>query len=338
MISFIAGDYDQIGWETLAARSPEHNLMQSWAYGEAKAASGGWQVERGILTDGTEPVGIAQALVRPLPVVGSFIGGGLCWVNRGPLMFDIGRKTEALAAMHSHFVTDRKLYLRIAPSWPQTARPAESDMQSFGDTGVAGWASATVTLDPDIADLRKSLRQKWRNALNKAEKSGMVAEPCDDEESFTGFLGEYTGFLQDRGFETTVTPELMESLYRHSGPSGAMRCFRGRLGEAPVGSALTIRYGDTVEYLVGTLLEAGRAVSAGQFLVWQALSQAKQDGATRFDVGGMDPDLTPRGIFAFKDGLGGQPYRLANEIEATDGGIRAALVRWRVANARQAAS
>ncbi len=333
MIRFVSGNFSQADWERLASRSSAHNLMQSWAYGEAKRLSGGWGVERGVLQDGETVVGVAQAAIRRLPVLGSVVGGGLCWINRGPLLFDDRARDESLAALRDHFASKGSYYLRIAPAWTEPVRGRD-----FRDTGTSGWASATVSLAPDIAAIRKSLRRNWRSHLNKSERAGITVECRDDEAWFRDFLEEYSGFMQQRAFETTVTAPLLDALYGTTGPTGAVRCYRGRIGDTPVGSVLTVRYGDTVEYLVGTLLDAGRPVSAGQFLVWHALCRAREEGAARFDVGGMDPALTPKGIYEFKEGLGGEPYRLANEIEAAGGGLRAALVRWRVAGARQAAS
>ena len=79
-------------------------------------------------------------------------------------------------------------------------------------------------------------------------------------------------------------------------------------------------------------------VNVGQLLLWQAVLTAKASGVTKFDVGGMDPELTPPGIFRFKQGIGAIPYGLAPEIEALPTGflkaLIARLVRWRVRRAR----
>ncbi len=69
-------------------------------------------------------------------------------------------------------------------------------------------------------------------------------------------------------------------------------------------------------------------------LLWRAICDAREAGLRWFDVGGMDPELTPKGIYDFKAGIGGTPYRLAPEIEAQNGGLRTRLVRWRVNRAR----
>jgi peptidoglycan pentaglycine glycine transferase (the first glycine) len=336
MIKFVPGEYSQVEWGQLAERAESQNLMQCWAYGEAKRIADSWRVERGVFTDGDTIVGIAQAMIRDLPGIGSLVRGGLCWVNRGPLLFDARLQGDALAALNIYYVVERGCYLRIAPPNGAPAGEGAAPAQTgFQETGTPGWASATLALAPDAERLRKSLRQNWRNALNKAARAAIRVEPCPDENSFAGFLDEYDGFLRTRGFSTTVTSALLRALFRAAGPSGRMMCYRGVDGETPLGSVVTIRYGDTVEYLAGTVLDAGRPLSVGQHLLWHAVCQAKEAGATQFDLGGMDPDLTPRGIYDFKDGLGGSPYRLADEIEAVGGGLRAALVRWRVRRSRQ---
>ena len=55
--------------------------MQTWEYAQAKATIYSWKVERVIFQDGENIVGALQALVKPIPI----IGGGLVWINQGPL-------------------------------------------------------------------------------------------------------------------------------------------------------------------------------------------------------------------------------------------------------------
>ena len=49
-----------------------------------------------------------------------------------------------------------------------------------------------------------------------------------------------------------------------------------------------------------------------------------------FDLGGMDDVRTPPGIFHFKAGLGGLPYRLADDLDYCPPRPSAWLVRWKV--------
>jgi CelD/BcsL family acetyltransferase involved in cellulose biosynthesis len=345
MIKFVPGEYSQVEWGQLAERAESQNLMQCWAYGEAKKNTGGWRVERGVFTDGDVIVGIAQAMIRNLPGIGSLVGGGLCWVNRGPLLFsDLDTRirnncaADLLEALRQYYVVDRSFYLRIAlPDRAPEKEQPNSAPAGFRLTGSAGWASALLTLAPGADDLRTGLRPNWRNKLGKAERGGLRVQKAVDAASLLDFVDEYRNFLTARGFTTTVTPDLLRALFQAAALDGTATCYRAISGDTPLGSIATIRYGETVEYLAATTLEAARSVPVGQALVWRAICDACDAGAGYFDVSGMDPDTTPKGIFEFKSGLNGDSYRLCGEIESVGGGLRAALVRWQVERAKRQA-
>ena len=328
-------------WRRVTERFANLSLPQTWAYGEAKARTGPWRVERGLFQDGTRTIGAVQVLLRPLP---GGMPGGLAWISRGPLWqsdseTDDGRLAPLLAALRRNYVDQRGLYLRIAPSLAADSLAAAT---GFAATGTAGWASARLDLRGSVETLRGGLQQKWRNVLNKAERSAMTVERETAEagsERFAAFLEDYRGFLADRRIATTVTPDLLRALA--AGGDGALDLLAATDGGQVLGWTLIARAGATAEYLAGVVGDEGRRRGAGQCLLWQAVLGAKAQGCAVFDLGGLDPDLTPEGIRHFKEGLGGVPYRLTDEIEAVPGGLlRGALgrlVRWRVGQARTAA-
>ncbi len=334
MIRFVPGDFTQTGWDAMMARFTGVSLVQSWAWGTAKAQAGLWQVERGILDEGGRVLGAVQVMVRRLPL----IGGGLAWVVRAPVCVpgEESRYDVLVAALRRYFVGERHLHLRIAPA----ALARETDCKAFAAAGLrpagaSGWISAAVDLAASETDLRRGLAQKWRNGLHKAERIGLSIETTQDDQGFERFLAAYRAFLEQRGFSTSVTPDLLDRVQRLLPLHERMRAWRCSGQGEPLGDILIARYAGRAEYLAGVLTEAGRKCNAGQLLLWRALLAEKEAGTRSFDLGGMDPTLTPKGILAFKTGLGGTPYRLADELEADDAGLRARLVRWRVSRARQ---
>ena len=325
-------------WNRLAGGLSGFSLMQCWAWGEAKARTGPWRVERGTLGRDGHIVGAFQALVRTLP---GGLPGGLAWINRAPLWRapdDGGRaplKTMT-AALGYHYSQERGLYLRLAPA--QDGSDADDGLGGgLAPAGVEGWASAVLDLGRPVPDLRVGLRQKWRNALNKAERSDLEVRAGRDEGLFSEFLDGYRRMIEERDLATTVTPDLLAALQSVLPAEGRMETFIATQGGAPASSVLIVRHSDTAEYLAGTVSEAGRAVNAGQLLLWRAVVAMKEQGVRRFDLGGLDRRLTPPGIYRFKDGLGGVPYRLAPELEALGSGLVGRLVRWRVRAARSRA-
>jgi CelD/BcsL family acetyltransferase involved in cellulose biosynthesis len=327
MVQFEPVEYSRESWLEIAATMPGYNLMQDWSYGEAKADCGGWQVERGLFQEAGTVVGVAQVLLRTIPVIGS----GLAWLNRGPLSRPGTENGTLLKTLHGYYCDERGFYLRIAPQMPaENLAPTSLPAMGFRQTTASGWASARLDLTPDLATLRSGLRQKWRNALNKAERAGIHIDSGADGELFERFLDEYQRFLEDRGIETSVTPELLRALQRNLPPHSKLRSYQATLAGEALGSVLVVKYGPTIEYLAGTSLDAGRPYSVGQLLLWRAIADAKEADAQFFDLGGMDPDITPKGIFEFKRGVGGESYRLATEIEGIQQGWRPAFVRWAV--------
>jgi hypothetical protein len=328
LIRLETSGFDRTAWQAAAAPFLDKCLMQDWAFGEAKAATGLWRAERGIFLRGTEVVGAVQAMLRYLPL----IGGGLVWINRGPLWRKTPEESPDRLAQILGILRDRwsagGYYLRVAP--PIEGAFAIAD---FTPTRTPGWASARVDLSQSPENLRANLQQKWRNALNKAERSELKLSSGDG--AFDAFLDGYSGFITEKKFPTSVTPDFIVQLQLSLSAENKMTAHIAHAGNTLAGGTLIARYGDTAEYLAGFAAEASHGMNVGQILLWRAMISAKDSGLRWFDAGGMDEKRTPEGIYRFKAGLGGTPYRLADEIESCPTDLRARLVRWRVRRAME---
>jgi len=339
MLSLSIRNFGQDEWAELVSQFQDLSLLQTWEYGLAKARTGSWKVQRGIFLENEHVVGAFQALVRTIPG----LHRGLVWINRGPLWERDGNSNSSrllsmIGELRRYWVHQRHMYLRVAPS----SREGQIEPGSFQEIGycldesLSGWASARVDLFQPAETLRGQLQQKWRNCLNKAERLGLVVESGSGASLFEGFLAEYSRMLADRRYHSSVTPALLSRLQAVLPPERKLWVLAARQGECALGSVLLARYGAAAEYLAGTVNEDGRRVNAGQLLLWCALCEMKDQGYRWFDMGGMDPERTPSGIFHFKAGVGGTPHRLIGEIEAHDGSWISRILRSRVHHARQA--
>lgn len=333
MIRFLPRTYGRSEWDSVLAELGEMTLPQIWAWGTAKTETGSWRVERGILSVSAKTVGAAQVIVRTLPV----IGGGLAWVARGPLCArgEMSRYPALLAALRCYYVKERGLHLRVAPAVPVTSAPKDAFSEAgFRQAGAPGWTSAVLDLSMSEEALRLRLAQKWRNGLNKAERLEVSVDTARNDAEFGEVIAHYRNFLRERGFSSSVTPELLARLQQHLPDDRKMTAWRCMHAGELLGTAVIITYGNRCEYLAGTLTETGRRYNAGQILLWRAILAERRAGTLCFDLGGTDPLLTPKGILDFKSGLGGTTYCWADEIEADDAGLRARVVRWRIARSR----
>jgi hypothetical protein len=331
--------YDGEHWNDLIDESPALSLFQTAEYGDAKALSGPWSVERVVVERGNRPIAVAQTMIRPLPIG----RGGLAWINRGPLELahsdENGFLVEALESLRAYWVERRHMYLRVAPPVDWSA-PSASALPPDGWAQMpdTGWRASRVDLSPPLDQLRLNLRQKWRNCLNKAERMGAEALIATDPDAFERFLRAYEDDLASRGIRKSVTPDLLRKLEQLLPDARKLTVIEVPLDGRPVGWALIARYGGVGEYLAGVTTAEGRRVNAGQLLLWKAVSFLKDSGCEQFDLGGMDENDKSSGPSRFKAGLRGTPYRLAPELEAHNGGLAARLVRRRVEAFRRAES
>jgi len=331
-------------WESALAGLRDLSLLQCRAYGDAKSASGPWTVERLLfIGEGGKVAGACQVMIRTLP-----LGlGGLAWVNRGPLWRPAsaaeagGGHTASLiamlAALKSRYVDERGLYLRVQPNVADGALPASSLAKTGLEAAYApGWVSARIDLGMPLEDLRRGLKQKWRNCLNKAERQEIEIRAAEDGDAMEDFLGGHANME----FAGTVTAEFLRALQAALPHGEKLTAVAAYQDNEYLGGALIARYGDTAEYLAGNTTSEGRRLNAGQLALWSAVEAAQGEGRRWFDLGGMDKALTPQGIYHFKEGLGGAEYQLTGEVEALPrgltGGTLGAMVRWRVNRERMA--
>jgi hypothetical protein len=306
------------------------SLMQTWEFGEVRSAQDSWSSVRAVAMSGRSPVAVFQAAVRKLPIV----GGGLVWINRGPLIIDNAHPMEDVLAGIGRWAARKRMYARIAP-------PVESLDESrlaaagFRMTGSSGWCSSSVDLAMASEDRRSRLDQKWRNCLNKAVRTGLTVTHASTDAAMDAYAEVLRQRLEERPFATTVTPEFLRALQARLPDDRKLSVFTATLDDRQLGFHVTARYGGTAEYVSGLMTDEGRRVNAGHALLWHAMETMASLGLRRYDLGGMHPDLTPRGIFHFKEGAGGSFYRLANEVETTGRDWRSVLIRRRVEAARQ---
>lgn len=315
--------FDCAQWTEIIRTLPGLSLMQSWEYAEAKAATGPWSTVRAVITNGEHLVAALQGSLRSLP----FIGGGLLWINRGPLIAGTSQSYEDLLEVIARWAASRRWYVRIAPPVADL-NSALLTKAGFHSTSSPGWSSSNVDLS--APELRSQLDGKWRNVLNKSLRAGVTVEQRSDDGSLIAYANDLFERLRTKPFPTTVTPEFLTALQSLLPAERKLIVFSATRNGIPLGANVIAVYGDTAEYISGLINDEGRQLGAGHALLWAAIEAMHVRGLRRFDLGGLDPDRTPKGIIHFKQGVNGIPYRLANEVETTRKDWRSRLIRWQI--------
>ena len=327
-------DHTAPSWNRLVETFGDRNLLQTWEWGEAKHRTAPWSVERLEFVESGEIVGIAQVLVRRLPL----LLGGMAWVNRGPL-WDRNSGDEHVPAMmrllHERYVGERGLYLRVAPTLPDSRLPGILlGAARFQNAGLPGHQAGRIDLTRSETALRAGLRQSWRRFLVKAERQGTQVIIGRDPEIFTRFLDAYGTILDQAAYRKSTTPDLLQA-FQDALPEGSrMIVLEAVAGKKPVSWVLIATYGETGEYLAAASLPDGRQRNCGQLLTWAAMLHLKALDFRTLDIGGFDPHDEASGVSHFKRGTNAVAYRYCTEIDAHSSVMKRSVIRRAIALGR----
>ena len=98
-------------WNDLISASRQINLIQSWEYGEAKALTSPWQVERGVISDNNQVIGAAQTMIRRAPVG----NGGMAWKADAVVGFKADRLLNPILSVETYLAPNSDLYWSVIP-------------------------------------------------------------------------------------------------------------------------------------------------------------------------------------------------------------------------------
>jgi hypothetical protein len=293
-------------WDALMEACPAPHLPQSFAYGEAKAATG-WTPRRALFLIDRKP--IAMATVLEFRRFGLRLANR---INRGPVFFDANPSKANIIAVYGAIRRRWGRFwlgpLLIAPALPDTDE-SRSLLRNAGyrSRHPYSWRSGRVDLTQTEDELWASFTSTFRNRARNAEKAGAELRVADDDDTFEWMLARHAENVVEKGF-TAVGSSALRAL-RAAAPSNAL-VFQLIYESKPVAGMLVVRFGSVAEYYVGWFGPQGRKLNAGNFLMWHAMREMKRRGVARFDVGGMSTD---NGYARFKRTMNPVEYQLSNE-------------------------
>ncbi|TCL10113.1 acetyltransferase (GNAT) family protein [Shimia isoporae] len=150
-------------------------------------------------------------------------------------------------------------------------------------------------------DLRATMHQKWRNRLVNAEQQNLRVTRQNLPEKPDQWLLEMDRKQQQtRGY--AAWPEALTLAYAQAN-RGDAKLFTAFDGREPVAAMLILRHGESATYHISHTTEAGRAASAHNLLLWEAMQWLTTKGVSSLDLGHIDTDKAP-GLARFKLGAG----------------------------------
>jgi CelD/BcsL family acetyltransferase involved in cellulose biosynthesis len=191
-----------------------------------------------------------------------------------------------------------------------------------------------------ILDLTRGADRLWqdlkhgcRGAIKKAQRAGLEIVPATASSDVCDYYAIADALYRAQGRRHPNPPELFQQLWARFSPSKEVSLLLAHHDGRPVGGVFLAHANGTVHYLDGASDATGKRLQAVNLLLWHAVLQALDTGATHFDFVGSD---IPR-LAQFKASFGGtlHPYWCI-EIEYSHlaGILRRFYPRWKALVAR----
>ena len=183
-------------------------------------------------------------------------------------------------------------------------------------SGLRPYRTIILDLTQSLDQLRSNLNGKWRNALNKAERTGLEAECGSTAQHFERFLKIYEEMWAQKRFPTGVNMKAIHAFHLNAIESNKLLIWIIRDGEQDVAAGVFSAMGDTMLYFLGATSPHMRKDSNSGYLIqWLNLRKAIELGLHYYDLGGLT-DLPDSGVDQFKIRMGGSRVVFPGWFEA----------------------
>lgn len=338
---------DSQTWESCLSTLPGAHILQSWEWGQVKAAYGWtpiptiWRVE-----DGTV-VAAALVLERELKLKGISSGLRVLYVPRGPLMNWENRplRQRVLKDLQQLAHDRRAIFIKIDPEIILGRGIPASPEEKLDSTGSQiteelsqlGWSfssdqiqfrnTAWLDLSGNEEEWLVRMKPKTRYNLRLAAKKGVkIRSACEQDLSLVYHMYAETS-VRD-GF--VIRPEnYYQLVWKTFIQSGKCEILLAEVGGDVIAGLALFFWGQKAWYLYGMSRDAHREKMPNYLLQWEAMRMARKHGALIYDLWGAPDEFTEAdsmwGVFRFKEGLGAQVIRT---IGAWDFPVRPVFYRW----------
>ena len=285
----------------LIRRAP---LLQSYDYACATYSRKGQKPKWGVIFIDGEEAGLVQ--MAEASTLFGLINAVI--LDMGPLWIDSYNLKEKNKAFYKEF---NRLFpkrigrkRRIIPNLEKSKSFHDiPDQKSYKEHG-SSYETIWLDLTEEEEFLRKKLKQKWRNQLNKSEKSNLFTEIDVNGDTFQTFSDTYTFNFIEKGFQN-IHPRDLTTFFRAFLKNNHAFLAYTTHNKEKIAHALILIHGSSATYQIGHVSQKGRDLCANHFLLWSIIKHLKNIGVKDFDLGGINA-YDAKGIKHFKEGIGGE--------------------------------
>jgi lipid II:glycine glycyltransferase (peptidoglycan interpeptide bridge formation enzyme) len=330
-------------WNSLIALLPNPHFLQSYEWGQVKAAYGWtpfyavwgeaeWKVTNdleSLFTFHSSPIASALILKRTLSLGPMRLS--VLYIPKGP-NFDWSNaplRERVLNDLQSFAKQQRAIFIKLDPDVVLgTGVPGADDAhdESVGNDWVAslaarGWVFSneqiqfrnTVLIDVTLSadDILACMKQKTRYNVRLATKKGVGVRVGTQDDLLVLYRMYAETSIRD-GFvirDETYYLRVWNLFMEH----GLAEPLIAESDGEPIAAIFVFYFGQRAYYVYGMSREAQREKMPNYLLQWEAMQRAKTRGCEVYDLWGAPDEFDETdsmwGVFRFKEGLGGYVVR-----------------------------
>ena len=295
-----------IQWDSFLKTQIKSNLLQSWAYGEAKNKLEGWKPNRVLFFKDNQMIAFVQILEKRF-----FNFFKIYRINRGPVFITKDRLLIQLIIKQvlsfGNILKGKILSVsfELEKSNENIVDLVNTKLLNFN---LKGYSTIYLDIKPPLDIIRSSLNGKWRNMLVYAEKQDLIIKNGKSEDYINWLCEIHEENMNKRGFKG-ISSALLKTLSNESNESTFVIVYKAFLQESTIAAVSIAYHGNSATYLTAWTNEDGRKTKSNYLLLWEVIKDLKNNNIEWFDLGGIDTEATP-GITNFKNGFNGKQSNL----------------------------
>ena len=320
MLSWKLWDGTEEAWDQNLCNALDYTVFQSFSWGEYKKRQK-WLPLRYISFDNNgKTIGMAQLLVKKLPLRMTFIwapgGPVFCWPNNN--IFDLN---ELIGDLLTQL---RCIYpISVIRFHSQTANNSNLSY-NFNKACLRPYFklnsgySVMIKLDQSLDQLKSKMTAKHRYYVKKSTDAGLCWLVGNNDKQLEDLAGIHQEMVHEKQL-ASIAISYKELINMRDVFGSQVLILTGYLDKLAVTSCLVLLFGGKAIYMIASTGKQGRKISAAYAMLERLILELTERGVTEFDFGGIDP-VNPNaiGVNHFKCGFGGQIVEQLGEWEAAN--------------------
>ena len=313
-------------WDCFVDGHSQGHFLQSWGWGELKAASG-WVPLRLALYDTASDsiVAAAQVLQRTAPHVPLRLGH-LAYIPKGPVLDWSAKSVRDAFFVQLHRELRRRGAIALRMELGHACESEEGNVirdylleqHMHSVHAVQPLRSIVLDITQDETTLLAQMKEKWRYNVRLAARKGVtvrVAETIEDVQNWYRLL-ETTGERDQFGIHTL---DYYVQVWRMFTQRDEVRLLLAEHDGQLLAGIFVSVFAKQGIYLYGASSNEQRQLMPNYLLQWEAIRWAKSRDVTSYDFWGIpDTDANDEamaGVYRFKSGWGGRIVQFLGNYE-----------------------